>query len=623
MKKLLALTFFAIIGVSSNANAALIGLDNSLATKDELCQFKAVNEASFIDLNGTTKGENFNKVLIGETESWLRGHDTRIFTNIHNGEEIIEKEICGVPDNVIVSDVPRVRGILLTTPEYYRQKINSNFKTPGFFLRDLPILTQDPYINDRLYSYEGEEISPELLDSVIRDVIVFMRDKNQPVVDVYFPEQDVTDGFIVGLVSRAVVDKVVVHGNEYYTEEDIKKFVNVKPNDYIWSDILSQDLRWINSYPYRSVDVIMKPGSRPRTTDVIFETKDMYPFRVFGGVDNYGAPAIDENQYYLGFSYGNLFGLDHEIIYSFGSAFDTAQFSSHNLQYIIPFEWRHKLSLSGSISEAESNAQPFTFEGSNVIVNVDYEMPLYDFGFRGFTQSVNLGVDYKRLENDIEFGGLNIFNSEPEIVQFYAKYEASRTSNKTTNEFTVTGIVSPGDITSNNTEEDFELARAGADPDYAYVRSSYDASYTSELANMIFRGLFRGQYTPERLLTSEQINIGGPGAVRGFAANTIRRDSGFIATLEVASPYVPVIDNFLGTTLRDRVQGFVFYDKGYGENVETVGNNSTVDLDSYGVGTRFGIGRNLSGVIEYGREIDDEFNDGTDEHLHFRLNTAY
>jgi len=369
----------------------------------------------------------------------------------------------------------------------------------------------------------------------------------------------------------------------------------------------------------------MKPGSRPRTTDVIFETRDMYPFRVFGGVDNYGAPSTDENQFYAGFSYGNLFGLDHEIIYSFGSSFSNTDFNSHNLQYNIPFDWRHKLGLSASLSSSkpDTNNPLFNVEGQNLILNADYEIPLYDWGLRGFTQSVNFGVDYKRLENDVEFGGTNVFNSEPEIVQGYATYKGSRASSKTNNSVTLTGIVSPGDVLGNNSDEDFDIARVGAKSSYAYGRGQYETSYTSDLAGLTLSGIFRGQYSPDKLLATEQANVAGPGAVRGFASNTVRRDSVLVATAEAASPYTSLIDNFLGTTLRDRVQGFVFLDKGYGRNADETGAQRTIDLDSMGLGTRFGIGRNLNGVVEFGKEIKDEMRDGKDEHLHFRLNAAY
>lgn len=632
MRKIIfTLSFFSVF-LSAGSNAALVGADNSVATWDDLCQFEAKDpRVSFIDLQGTKENAwapetNWTSVTIGDTQGWLKGRDTTVFTNQHNGAEIVEKRKCGIPDEIIRDTTPRLAGFLITTPEYYTQRLSRNFSSKGFFIRDLPILTNDPFVKKRMYSYEGKEINQEMLNSMIRDIIVIMRDKNQPVVDVYFPEQDVTDGFIVALVSRAVVDKIVVNGNQYYTEDDIKKFVNVKPGDYIWSDTLSQDLRWINSYPYRSVDVIMKPGSKPRTTDVIFETRDMYPFRVFGGVDNYGAPSTDENEFYAGFSYGNLFGLDHELIYSFGSSFQTDEFYSHNLQYIIPFDWRHKLALSASISESETdtNNPLFNVSGENIVLNANYEVPLYDWGFRGFTQAMDFGLDYKKLSNDIEFGGANVFTSEPEVVQGYVTYEGSKASNRTSNSISLTGVFSPGGLTGNNSDDDFDIARAGADSQYVYGKSTYETSYSAEeLGGLTLSGLFRGQYSPEKLLATEQASVAGPGAVRGFSANTVRRDSSFIATVEAASPYVSILDDYLGTALRDRVQGFVFLDKGYGKNAEESGAQNTVDLDSAGVGARFGLGRNLNGVVEFGKEIKDEMRDGKDEQLHFRLNAAY
>lgn len=548
--------------------------------------------------------------------------------NYHNGEAVIETKICGVKVTP-KGYSPNLKGILITTPWYYKNKLNSYFATPGFFIRDLNILTQDNRAKKRLLSYKNDQINERMLNGMIRDIIVLMRDMNQPVVDVYFPEQDVTDGYIVGLVERAVLDRVIVNGNEYYTDEEISDNIRLQKNDFIWSDVLSQDMRWINSYPYRQVDAIFKPGSRPRSTDLILETADMYPFRIFGGYDNYGPPSTNEHQIYAGLSYGDLWGLDHEAIYTYGGSADFANFNSHTLQYIIPFpELRHRLSLTGSISQSEPKAinNVFQAEGTNTFLNADYEIPLYDYGMRGFVQGMRFGADYKKLENNIDFGGTQVFSSDPEIVQAYATYEGSKTSYISSNIFRATVVGSPGDITGNNTDAEFNLANQGAEAQYAYLRGLYDTRYTfKDLAGFSVGGLFRGQYSPvSRLLSSEQQAISGPGAVRGFQTNNIRRDNAFVSTVEIATPYVPVLDTFLRTTIRDRVQGFVFYDKGYGKNEKTTGvGGELVDLDSVGVGARFGIGRNLSGVVEYGHEVNDEFNDGDDQEIHLKVNAAY
>lgn len=618
MKKLLTL-LVALFVVAASSPA----LSNSY---DELCDRYLPEGADRILLHGK-ESESGKSAKFGDTKSYLEGRKSHYYINLHNGNPIVHAERCGLWTDPALEGLPRVKGLLLTTPEHFRTDMKGVFKTPGYFVRDLPLLTQDEEINQRLNSYEGEYINDELLNNIIRDVIVFMRDKNQPVVDVYFPEQDVTDGFIVGLVSRAVIDKILVNGNEYYDDDDILKWVRSESGDYIWSDILSEDLRWINSYPYRQVDTIFKPGSRPRTTDVIFETKDIYPFRVFAGYDNYGSSATNQKETYLGFSYGDLWGLDHELIYSYGASLDFANFSSHTLQYKIPFDWRDKLSITAnwSTSDPKTSTGVISQKGTNTLINIDYEMPLYDYGFRGFTQSLKLGGDYKRLENNIEFGGTNVFSSEPEIVQFYGTYEGTKTSTNTLNVLSSTVVYAPGDITDNNSEAQFNSARAKAGPDYLYWKGLYESKYTEDDTGISLAGIFRGQFSFNKLLSSEQMAISGPGSVRGFSSNAIRRDKGFIASLELASPYLSVLDDYVGTNVRDRVQGFVFIDQGYGKDVDdtTTGTKSNIDLSSYGAGVRFGIGRHLSGVVEYGREFNDELGDGNDDRVHFRMNAAY
>ena len=616
MKKYLLTAAVILLGTSFAAG------DANAHNYEKLCETipSGSSQGNFI---ATDDEKLSNYVATGGTSGFLEGRNNRYLVNQHNGEPIVFTDNC---EGKMVADTgPRLKGLLITTPYHFRGKMGGIFNEPGFFLRDLSILTVDPSIQAHMSNYNQEIIDQDLLNDIIRDTVVFMRDKNQPVVDVYFPEQDVTDGYIVALVKRAVIEDIIVNGNEYYSDEEILKFNNSEPNEYIWSDTLSRDLRWINSYPYRQVDVIFKPGENPGYTDVIYETKDMNPARIFGGIDNYGSPTTNEHQAYLGFSYGDLWDLDHEVIYSFGSSLDFANFNSHTLQYIVPFDWRHRLSLTGNISTSKPEATGLiSQEGTNMTLNVDYEMPLYDWGFRGFTQAVNIGTDYKRLENDLEFGGINVFSGAPEILQHYVTYEGTRASAKTVDTLRATLIGSLGGITGNNTDADFNTSRVNADSSYTYGRGLYEKRYTDPTTNLTFSALFRGQYSPDQLLSSEQIALSGPGSVRGFDSNAVRRDIGYVGTLEVASPYIPVIDYFLSDIFRDRLQGFVFYDRAEGKNVtdSTTARNGVI-LQSIGLGARFGISNNINGVVEYGRELGDEFDDGPDDRVHFRLNAAY
>jgi hemolysin activation/secretion protein len=611
---------FLFVALISSSSVFAFGIDSHALRAQKLCETIPA-DASQIVHTGNKDSKKSREIKVGTTESFLEGRNVKFTVNQHNGKPIVFSTSC---EGKLIADTgPKLKGLIITTPQYFKNEMGGKFETPGYFVKDLPVLTDDSSIEAHYADYEDEAINEDLLNNVIRDTIVFMRDKNQPVVDVYFPEQDVTDGYIVALVKRAIAGKIIINGNEYYEDEEISRFVTTEPGKFIWSDDISKDLRWINSYPYRQTDVIFKPGEQTGTSDVIYETKDMYPFRIFGGVDNYGSKTTSQNQFFTGFSYGDLWDLDHEFIYTLGAGFDFANFNSHTIQYITPIpSLRHKLSFTGNISTSEPRASGLVSqEGTNTTLNADYEMPLYDWGFRGFTQSINFGIDWKRLENDVEFGGTSIFSSSPEIAQAYARYEGTKTSAKTLQTVQATVVSSPGDITGNNNEEAFEIARTGADPQYTYGKALYQGSYTESNTGLTFSTFLRGQISNEKLLSSEQATISGVGAVRGYSDNSVRRDNAFLSTVEVASPYVPVLDTILGSVFRDRVQGFVFYDKGTGFNKGDSGDR--IELDSAGLGARFGLGNNLNGVVEYGREVKDKLDNGIDSKVHFRLNAAY
>lgn len=529
-----------------------------------------------------------------------------------------------------------IKGLRVVSLDEYKK--TGTKKSSGITISDLDYINVG-YAKENLNSFLGKTATSDNLNAIIKEIILISREEQQPVVDVYFPEQDITDGYLTAIVNRAKVGKITVFGNEYFDDYSISKEITAKSGDFIYSDQISNDIKWLNSNPYRSVDVVFKAGEEAGTTDIILKTLDTHPLRFFAGYDNYGAPAISENQFNVGFSYGDLFGLEHELLYNYAAASNNASYNSHTLQYSIPLAWRDKVKLTGAYSKASPDivgGSPFTQDSENYLLNFEYIKPVYSSKSTGFKSSNAewvFGADYKKLANSLEFGGTSVFSSEPEIVQAYAKYSISNSTRQFLHSFSGSFYLSPGDITSNNSKDNFRTASAGTDPSYAYLRALYDGRYTMENGFGI-TGIARGQYAFDRLLSSEQIALNGPTAVRGFGYGSIRKDNALISTIEITSPYVGVIENIPLFSdvydeliaLRDRVSGYFFTDFAWGYNHDDrryEGNSSMQDLATWGFGARFGLGRFISGKIEYGKEFDDEENNGIDEQLHMKFNIAY
>jgi len=71
-------------------------------------------------------------------------------------------------------------------------------------------------------------------------------------------------------------------------------------------------MNWLNTNPFRTVDLKFEPGEKEGTTDLVMDVKDRLPFRAYTTFDNYGIDLTGKNRQSLGFNLGNMFSLDQQ-----------------------------------------------------------------------------------------------------------------------------------------------------------------------------------------------------------------------------------------------------------------------------------------------------------------------
>ena len=91
---------------------------------------------------------------------------------------------------------------------------------------------------------------------------------------------------------------------------------------------------------------------------------------------------------------------------------------------------------------------------------------------------MQFGYDFKRSNNDLEFGGFQVFNSNTHIHQFVVNYEISRTDARGQGRANAMVVLSPGRLDGDNQDAAFDAARHGATPRYAYLQLSAQRDVT-------------------------------------------------------------------------------------------------------------------------------------------------
>lgn len=449
-------------------------------------------------------------------------------------------------------------------------------------------------------------------------IIQYYRRAGRPVVTLEIPQQKITDGVLQIIVIEGKLGKISVEGNKYFKEETLRNYIRIEEGKAINSNILLTDVDWINRNPFRQVDVIYGPGEVAGTTDVRLLTMDRRPWRVYTGVDNTGYDETDNTRLFAGANWGNAFGLDHIFSVQFTCAPNVDRFWAATGDYTIPLPWRDVWVFYGGYSQVHPDL------GRSELDNTGYSAQAstrYNFIMRplpGYLHDINVGFDYKRTNNNLDFGGTRIYTQSINLTQLVAGYNGAYDSEWVKFSATVELFYSPGTWLPDQSNDDYRSVRYQGNPHYFYTRLAF-APIIRLPNEFAFTLTLRGQVASRNLLASEQFGLGGYNTVRGYKEREVNVDNAFLASAELRTrPY-----SFIGKeAFKDMLQLLLFLDYGIGGNVHTDrGERQTQYLLGFGPGVRYDITPYLNFRGDLGIQIHKL--DSRGFRFHFGLVAAY
>ena len=486
--------------------------------------------------------------------------------------------------------VEKLEGLIFAAPSDTRGTTAEPPPPQRIAADNLPVLDEN-----FLRTFEADLDKPMTfgrLAEIRRAVLERYRAAGKPLVDVYLPEQDVSAGVVRIAVAEFRLGQVRAHGNRYFSDKLLVREMPLEPGGAILQSAVSSGLAVLNANPYRRVDAVFAPGAATNSTDVILQTEDRLPLRVNAGYDNDGVPELGRDRFFAGIGYGNLFGLDQQIAYQFTASNDffsgnpdiegrpdRARFMAHALNYIAPLPWGDTIELFGVYAQStprlpDSYGQ--TGISAQMSARYDWHLPTTT----DTTQQIQFGFDFKRSNNDLEFGGFQVFNSNTHVHQFLLTYEIDKPTEAGTAHASATLIASPGDVDGANNDAAFNAARQGATARYMYLQlNALRAFSLGGGFSLSARGAF--QWTPNTLLPSEEMGLGGDSSVRGYSPYVVLGDRGWNVQTELRAPAWPI-----GATTA-MTQLFVFLDAGHVWNrIDQPAEISNGSLVSVGAGVR-------------------------------------
>lgn len=459
----------------------------------------------------------------------------------------------------------------------------------GIATAGLPLLAA-PDFTVQLAPFIGRPLTMAGLQDITTRVTAWYRAHGRPFVAVTTPPQNISTGVVQVVVTEYRVGTLSVTGNQWFSSEMLRQASGLVPGQTLTLPQVRDDLDWLNANPFRSVNTLFQPGTVPGTTDVVLQTEDRLPVRVYAGFDTAGVPSLGRGEWNLGGIWGNAFGLDQTLSYQFTRSL-SGRYDAHALSGTVPLPWRDKVLIFGSYAqETPDVGTTFNEAGNSGQASIRYVHTLPRLTFAtgiDMTETVQLGYDFKTTNNNLEFGGVQVFASQAEIDQFPLIYEATLTDPYGQTGFSNQLVISPGGITGANTSVAFQAIVAGSAADYVYDRIS--ATRTTELPIEWVKGFawtarVIAQIASTNLLSSEQLGAGGIDSLRGYYTDAALGSRGVLVSQELRGPAFSVAEALkTAMPVSDQEQLGVFWDYGHVSQVQTIqpGTNGA-DLSSVG-----------------------------------------
>ena len=453
-----------------------------------------------------------------------------------------------------------------------------------------------------LRRFVGGQLTARTFTEIAEAIVRHYEKQDRPVVDVWFPEQDITEGILTVRVEEGRVGEVILTGAAHFNRGRLASGIRIQPGDVVSRQRIQQELDWLNRNPFHDANVRVSDDHEEATLE--FVLSDRRPIRFTTGFENSGVALLGEERFNIGVAYGNLFGFDHLLGYQFffGESFD--RFRGHAVTYQLPLPWRHTLLLRGALVNSsaplEVSEESGQTDGESWLTGAQYQIPLRS-GSR-FTHQAGAGFDFKSTNNSFEFDQAQNFDTPIEVAQFTLDYDAQFESENATTALDASLVWSPGGVGAQNTDEAFQRTRPGAESSYVYVRGQLEHWHPLGGASGTDLALrASGQWTENTLVPSEQFSPSGYDAIRGYDERRILGDSGFTLSAELHSP--PLEFGVSGTKGQLRLLAFIDYGMAF-NNTASPQLPSSTELASYGAGVRVKIAEHMAVRFDYGQQID-------------------
>lgn len=493
------------------------------------------------------------------------------------------------------------------------QEENAAFDVMEFSVAGNTVLPRGK-IERSVYLYLGKAKTIDDVEKARAALEKAFHDAGYLTVLVNIPEQKVDRGIVRLEVVEGKVEKLRVVGSRYYSLGMIKSRVpELAEGNVPYFPEVQKQLAAVNGTADRQVAPILRPGETPGKLEVDLNVKDQLPFHGNLELNDRYSPNTTKIRLNGSMRYENLWQLDHSISISFQlTPENTNETKVLSATYVVPVNgdyWAAYGVLSDSNVSAVGDVSVI---GKGDIFGLRYIHPLPRLD--SYTQTLNLGIDYKNFKETTALEGADSFNTPISYWPLMLDYDATFQGEKRSTQLSLGATFSLRGLGNDVTE--FANKRYLAKADFAYWRGNLKHTEQLPWDWQLYLKL-NGQLANGPLISNEQFALGGVDSVRGYPESDAMGDKGATGSLELRTPSLA---RYVSDQIKE-MQALVFYDAGHASIYDPLpAQTKQFNLASVGMGLHLKGWHGVSGMVDYAYALHDAatVKEG-DERLHFSV----
>lgn len=492
---------------------------------------------------------------------------------------------------------------------------------PNFYVRDF-ILEGDVVLQPEDYEHvlaqlKDQTISFEQLQKMISDLEQLFRSKGYVAV-VLLPPQKMEKSEIRLKVIVSKMGDLTVINNRYYSAWRTRAYWKIKKGAVLDYDRIRKGVLDMNENPDRMVKPILKAGKAKGTSDIVLNVEDKFPIHAGYSLDNQGVKLTGKIRNGFTIKNNNFLGLDDTFL--IGTTFGKKDFGVFYMYHVLPVS-NFGTKFISSYSHAQVNPKKqYEIYGINSISDT-YSLALQQRVIRTdkYSGNIQLGFDFK--EKHTRTQSITTVWDKQRVLSLSGNFQAR-------DKWGGWGLSQGVYFGMPNRGDGWPLASRQAD--HAFFKYTYSLTRVQKLpfdTKAIW--VLQGQLTPNRLLPTEQMFLGGAKSVRGYPESDYGADEAIQSRLDYLAPAfffpkkwkIP----YSGGAFREQVDLIGFFDMAYGN----VYNPSETEhrrrfLAGVGGGFQIRFRSNLSARFEWGIPVgNDPLTESGNCQFHFTFKVDY